>query len=137
MSYVGHVRLTLTKVYPLCLPGDMVVLPPAAEGVFSRHADTRILPARWWPLDHRAIQGAELYSGGGGADCCVFKWDLASGSILRSYPRRAVAGNTGEGHGAAVTGLEVTGAYGVRRLFSASHDCTVRTQKPAPPRSGA
>ena len=133
LSYIGYVRLTLTEVYPLCLPGDVVSLPPAAEGFFSRDADTRVLPARWWPLDHRAHQGAELYTGGGGADCCVFKWDVASGSILRSYPRRALAGESREGHGSSVTGLAVADVYGVRRLFSASLDGTVRTPHPAAP----
>ncbi len=125
VSYVGHVRLMLNEVYPRCLPADLISLPPAADAVISKDADTRILLATWWPIDHRAPQSAALYSGGGGADCRVFKWDVASGNILRSYPRRAVSRDTREGHGSAVTGLVEADAYGVRRLFSASHDGTV------------
>ncbi len=138
LSYVGHVRLKLNEVYPLCLPGDDVSLPPAAEAVFSKDASTRILQACWWPLDHRAPHSSELYSGGGGTDCRVFKWNVASGSILRSYPRGRVSGGTQEGHSAAVTALVVADAYGVRRLFSASHDGTVRCPAqpgPTPPYS--
>ena len=121
-SYIGHVRLSVADILAFSIPADAA---PPAPGSAAPKPGSRVAAARGLPLDYRVVQRAALYSGGGAGDCRVLQWDVATGNVLRSFPRGG-AGDGREGHAGGVTGIVETEAYGARRLFSASLDGTVR-----------